>query len=144
MSAQSDDDRIGYKLPPRKTTWKKGQSGNSRKRRKRSESALGTVDKLLFASTPITLNGNATRVTAVEAIVFQLLRQSMSGNARAFRALLRYKKFVSQNMKKKVDLTFVDSAYTQAVARMSKSPLWIETCSKQCKPSSPQPLTPAN
>ena len=54
------------------------------------------------------------------SIVFQLLRKSMSGNARACRALLRYKQFVSQNMKKKVDLTFVDSAYTQAVARMTK------------------------
>ena len=120
MSAQSDDDLIGYKRPPRKTRWKKGQSGNSRKRRKRSESALATVDRLLLASTPITLNGNATRVTAIEAIVFQLLRKSMSGNARACRALLKYKKFVSQNMKKKVDLTFVDSGYTQAVARMTK------------------------
>jgi hypothetical protein len=120
MSTQSDDDLIGYKRPPRKTRWKKGQSGNSRKRRKRSESALATVDRLLLASTPITLNGNATRVTAIEAIVFQLLRKSMSGNARACRALLKYKQFVSQNMKKKVDLTFVDSAYTQAVARMTK------------------------
>jgi len=120
MSAQSDDDRIGYKRPPRKTRWKKGQSGNSRKRQKRSESALATVDRLLLVSTPITLNGNATRVTAIEAIVFQLLRKSMSGNARAFRVLLKYKQFVSQNMKKKVDLTFVDSAYTQAVASMTK------------------------
>jgi Family of unknown function (DUF5681) len=121
MSARSEDDRVGRNRPPRKTRWKKGQSGNVRKQKpKRPESALAVVDRLLLAPTPIKLDGEARRIAAIEAIVFQLLRKAMSGNAKAFRVLLKYKQFANQSMKKKLDLAFVDNAYTQAVGRMAK------------------------
>jgi Family of unknown function (DUF5681) len=122
VSTQPDDDRIGYKRPPRKTRWKKGQSGNPRRRKpanRSRESAVATVDRLLLASVPITLNGEATRVTTLDAIMYQLLHKAMSGNASALRVLLKYKQFASQNMQKRVDLSFVENAYTEAVAKLA-------------------------
>lgn len=124
MSTQPNDGRIGYKRPPRNTRWKKGQSGDPRKRKPADtsrESAVATVDRLLLASVAITLNGQATRVTTLEAIMYQLLHKAMSGNASALRVLLKYKQFASQNMEKKFDLSFVESAYTAAVAKMAGS-----------------------
>jgi hypothetical protein len=83
------------------------------------ESAVATVDRLLLATVAITLNGEPTRVTTLEAIMYQLLHKAMSGNATALRVLLKYKQFASQNMEKHVDLSFVESAYTEAVAKMA-------------------------
>jgi hypothetical protein len=124
VTTQPDDDRIGYKRPPRKTRWKKGQSGDPRRRKSANrsrESAVATVDRLLLTSVPITLNGEATRVTTLEAIMYQLLHKATSGNASALRGLLKYKQFASQNMEKQVDFNFVESAYTAAVAKMTGS-----------------------
>jgi predicted transcriptional regulator len=124
MSAQSDD-RVGYKRPPRGTRWQKGQSGNPRKRKPADtirESTVATVDRLLLASVGITLNGKATRVTTLEAIMYQLLHKVMLGNASAHRVLLKYKQFASQNMEQRVDLSYVESAYTEAIAKMTGNP----------------------
>jgi hypothetical protein len=83
------------------------------------ESAVATVDRLLLATVAITLNGEPTRVTTLEAIMYQLLHKAMSGNATALRVLLKYKQFASQNMQKRVDLSYVENAYTEAVAKLA-------------------------
>jgi hypothetical protein len=107
VNTPSDDYRIGYRRPPREPRWKKGQSGNSRRRKpKRPESTVAIIDRLLLAPVQITLNGETKKVSALEAIVFQLLQKAMSGSGRAFRALLRYQEFASHNLEKKLELTY--------------------------------------
>ena len=76
---------------------------------------------MLLAPVQITVNGEPKKATALEAIVFQLLQKAMAGSARASRALLKYQEFACQNLEKKLELTFVDSDYTRALAAQARS-----------------------
>jgi hypothetical protein len=115
MSAASDGYRVGRGRPPIETRWKKGRSGNSRKR-KRIESTVAVIDRLLLRQIRLSLNGETQKETALAAIVLQLLQKAMSGNVRASRALVKYQEFANQSLEKKLDLTFLESNYTRAVA----------------------------
>lgn len=124
MNGSTEDDvPTGYGNPPKEYRWKKGQSGNPRRRRARlpTESTVAMIDRLLAAPVQITINGEANKVSALEAIVFQLLQKEMAGNQQAARTLLKYREFASRNTKKKLEITFVDNPYTNALS--SKSPL---------------------
>jgi uncharacterized protein DUF5681 len=121
MSASPDDYRVGYKHPPRETRWKKGQSGNPRKRKaKPREGAAATIERLLFDPVGLTIDGQQRRVPALEAIMLQLLQKAMTGNIRAARILKQYRDFAFDNMERNLDLKFVESAYTRAVAMLAK------------------------
>jgi hypothetical protein len=67
----------------------------------------------------ISVSGQAKRVSTSEAIVLQLMQKAMSGNARAWRALLKYQEFANSCSDKSAELRFVESDYTQAVAKSS-------------------------
>jgi len=78
-----DEYEIGYGRPPRNTRWKKGQSGNPRRRDVYPpESTVAIIDRLLTTPVRITLNGEPTRVPALEAIVVQLQLKQLGGNVR--------------------------------------------------------------
>jgi uncharacterized protein DUF5681 len=112
-----DEYEVGYGRPPRETRWKKGQSGNSRPRKaKRLESTVEIIDGLLTAPVKITLNGEPTKVSALEAIVVQLILKQMSGNGQAARILLKFQEFGSRNGRKELELTFIENEYTKAFA----------------------------
>jgi hypothetical protein len=115
MTDTSDGDAVGYGHPPTKTRWKKGQSGNPRKiRPKREESAVSLIDRLLVTSVKIVKNGIPTKMPALNAIMYQLLQKSLSGNKKAERALREFEAFASRNMTKRFDIVFVDNEYTAA------------------------------
>jgi Family of unknown function (DUF5681) len=116
MTTPRDDYKVGYGRPPRETRWKKGQSGNPRRKPKRAESIVDMVDRVLLSQVKLTLNGEVRNATAMEAIVSQLQLQEMSGNPRASRILLKYRAFASQHAEKQFQLIFVDSEYTRALS----------------------------
>ena len=107
---------MGYGRPPQATRWKPGESGNPRKKRKPQESTVETIDRLLLSRVKLTINGETKSVTALEAIVSQLQLKEIAGNVRASRILLRYKEFASRHALKDLQLLFVDSPYTRALA----------------------------
>lgn len=117
MSDHSNEYRVGYRRPPRHNRWKKGQSGNpQRRKRKLPESTLAIIDKLLVGLVPITLNGVTTKVPALEAIMLQLLFKAMAGSGRAIRVVIKYQEFASLNLEKKLTLAFVENEYTRSLA----------------------------
>jgi Family of unknown function (DUF5681) len=75
------------------------------------------MEQLLSRRVSISKWGQATRVSASEAIVLQLSQKAMSGNARACRALLKYQEFANGHSDKSTELRFVESDYTRAVAK---------------------------
>jgi hypothetical protein len=111
-----DDYTVGYRRPPLKTRWKKGESGNPRKKPRRQENIGEILDRLLLSPIKVTLNGETKRVSALEAIISQLQLKEMSGSAGASRILLRYRAFASQHAEKEFQLVFVDSQSTPAVS----------------------------
>jgi hypothetical protein len=95
------------------------RSRGSRRRRVRRRHQQGTVsiiDSLLLRPSSITLNGQAQKVPTIEAILLQLLEKAVSGNGRAWQVLVRYQDFARRRMKKELQLTFLDSEYTRALA----------------------------
>jgi len=77
---------------------------------------IAVIDRLLLNPVPITVNGEQRTVTALEAIVLQLLRKGMEGSAGARRVMLKYLEFASQSAKNRLEITFLDSGYTQSLA----------------------------
>jgi hypothetical protein len=52
------------------------------------------IDRLLLAPVQTTLNGKPKKITALEAIIYQLLRQEQAGDTKASAALLKYEDLV--------------------------------------------------
>jgi hypothetical protein len=110
---------VGYGRPPQETRWKKGQSGNSRRREPaRKKRTLEVIDELLTQPLPITFMGEQKTVSKLEAIIMQLMQKQLSGSARAARILLKYEEFASANMKKRLAVRFVENDYTRAFANL--------------------------
>jgi hypothetical protein len=93
--------------------------GRGRRRLDRPESTLAIMDRLLASRVPISLSGEPSRVTATEAIVLQLIQKAMSGNPRAWQALLKYQEFANSRSGRSTEVRFVESDYTRAVAKGS-------------------------
>jgi hypothetical protein len=114
MSDTSDDDGAG---PPKSTRRKTGQSGNQRKSTpKRAESVLTVIERLLVAPVTIVKNGAHTKISALEAILHQLLQKSLSGDKKALRALREFEEFAHRNGTAQFEIVFVDNEYTKALA----------------------------
>jgi len=111
-----DDYKVGYGRPPLETRWRKGESGNHRKKPRRQETIVEMLDRLLLSPVNITLNGETKRVPSLEAIISQLQVKEMSGSASASRILLKYRAFASQHAEKEFQLIFVDGQSTPAVS----------------------------
>src|ERR1700730_13957132 len=103
-----DHEKVGYGRPPRGTRWRKGQSGNPRKKPKLTETVIELIDRLLLQELALTLNGEVKTVTALEAIISQLQLREMAGSARASKILLKYRAFATQHAEKKFQLIFKD------------------------------------
>ena len=93
------------------------RKGSAAARPARQESTLEIMERLLTRRVSISVSGQATRVSASEAIVLQLMQKAMSGNARAWRALLKYQEFANSRSDRSTELRFVESDYTRAVAK---------------------------
>jgi hypothetical protein len=75
------------------------------------------MERFLTRRVSISVNGEAKRVSAIEAIVFQLMHEEKTGDARAGRILLKYIEFANRSSNKSTKLHFVESDYTRAVAK---------------------------
>jgi hypothetical protein len=117
MSSSPKDYDVGYKRPPKKTRWKKGQSGNpARRHPPRSVSAIETIDRLLLRRVEVVEKGETRKITALELIVLQLWQQELAGNRRALGVRLKYGGIARENAERGVEVEFVESDYTRALA----------------------------
>jgi hypothetical protein len=87
---------------------------------KRTESTVTIIDRLLLQPMQIVLNGEPQKATALRAIVMHLVRKAVSGNERAYRVLMKYREFAALNLDKELELTFVESEYTRALANPAR------------------------
>jgi hypothetical protein len=118
----SSDYEVGFGRPPKRTRWKKGQSGNrGRRKARRAATTAEMIDKLLLSRIDITVNGKARRVATLEAILLQLWRKELAGNRRALAVRLKYGELARQNAETTTEITFVDSPYTQACGHIPSS-----------------------
>jgi hypothetical protein len=117
MSAPPDEDEVGYGRPPKRTRFRKDESGNRNRRyRKRSEGRAEMMTRILLKPVDITVSGERKKITALEAILLQLRAKELSDHPRASKVRLKYEEFARQNSQPRPQIVFVDSDYTQALA----------------------------
>jgi Family of unknown function (DUF5681) len=117
MSPPPKDYDVGYGRTPIRTRWKKGQSGNPPRRRSaRNRSTVETIERLFQKPVEITLFGAPKKVSTLEAIVRLISQKAISGDRRALAAQMKYQEFAAKYRDRKVQIVFVESEYTKAVA----------------------------
>jgi hypothetical protein len=117
MIPPQKDHEVGYGRPPKETQWKKGQSGNPNRRRSaRDRSTVEMIERLFLKTMEITLYGKTKKVPTLEVIVRLISQKALSGDRRALAAQMKYQEFAASYRERKVQIIFVDSEYTKAVA----------------------------
>src|SRR6266436_3055400 len=86
MSDTEQDYKVGPGKPPLHTRFKKGQSGNPRRRPAKNVAAL--VVAALNQPVVVTENGRRRTVTKREAVIAQLINKSATADLRATKMLL--------------------------------------------------------
>ena len=96
---RSGDDAVGYRRPPKRTQWQKGQCGNPKRERKSApRGAAEIIDQLFEKPITFTENGSARTANGLTVIVTQLVKKEMAGDRRAMAVRLKYEAFaVRQN-----------------------------------------------
>ena len=85
----NSSDYVGYKPPPFKSRWKKGQSGNYHGRPKKDESFRGIAERELKKEVSLKENGRIRRVSLKVAIVKRCLADAAQGKIRNLEFLLK-------------------------------------------------------
>ena len=83
----TNDYDVGYKKPPVKNQFKKGQSGNSKGRQKGSKNITNLIDSEL--NVKISLQ-DGKKITKAEAIVKQMVNGAIKGQSKQIDTILKY------------------------------------------------------
>src|SRR5580698_1421326 len=91
MHSDDDDDSVGYRKPPRKTRFRKGQSGNPSGRRKSppKPDELDVIERVLAKRISVNEDGKRRRVSSIEAILMMLKERALKNEPDAIQALVR-------------------------------------------------------
>lgn len=94
MSTRDDDAyEVGYKKPPKRTQFKKGQSGNLKGRPKGSRNIATLLEEALFRKVAIRDERGSRKVTFVEALVHRLSVDALKGDPRAAAKIIEMMKY---------------------------------------------------
>lgn len=88
MTDATDDEVVGYRRPPAKTRFRKGQSGNPRGR-PRGRRREAPYEAVLGQKVTIREDGTERRVTAAEAFLLQITKKGLEGDGAAARSAMR-------------------------------------------------------
>ena len=87
--AAANDDKIGYKRPPKGAQWAPGRSGNPKGRPKGSKSLATILREELDKPIQARVGGRVVSVSRREALVQKQLEMALRGDQRAFATLLK-------------------------------------------------------
>ena len=126
MSDDSNSSGVGYGKPPRRTQFRKGQSGNPRGRRKGSKNLATVLTKTVNDMVPVTENGRRRKMSKLEAAITQLANKAASGDPKATQMLLPLLQVMERGMQTPAQTTADDEAdrqvMEQIVARIKRDP----------------------
>jgi hypothetical protein len=88
ISTKTTESKVGYKRPPAKSQFRKGQSGNPRGRRKGQRNLATVLREVLSQTVKVKRAGKTERMSKGEALIQMLLSKAHSGDARAIEAVL--------------------------------------------------------
>jgi hypothetical protein len=82
------DGKVGYKHPPIKSQFRKGQSGNRRGRPKGQRNLTPVLLEVLSQTVKVKQGGKTLLMSKGEALIQKILSQAHNGDVRAFKAAL--------------------------------------------------------
>lgn len=86
----SDDDKIGYKRPPRRTQFKPGQSGNPSGKTKGSKNIATELADILSEQVTFAEGGTIKTMTKQRALASALVAAAIEGDLRATAIVLSH------------------------------------------------------
>ena len=89
MPKHTNTEDIGYKQPPKSNQFQKGKSGNPKGRPKGSKNLKTILKKELEEKMSIQIRGKVKKITKQEAIVMNLVNNTLKNDKYATQALLR-------------------------------------------------------
>lgn len=87
-----------------------------------AESTLAIIDRLLMTPIKVTQDGQNTKITALTAIMRQLLKEEAGGKASASRVLRRYRQLVRRAEERRPEIVFADTDYSRSFASAPREP----------------------
>jgi Family of unknown function (DUF5681) len=87
--ANSADEKVGYKRPPRHTRFRRGESGNPSGRQPGVRNFATDVKATLRAKVALSEKGKTRRVSTQEAVLLRLKEKALKGDPRALEQIIR-------------------------------------------------------
>ena len=95
MTRRRRDYEVGFGRPPTASRWKRGQTGNPSRRRKRElPDAIEIMDRLFSKIIPVVDQGETEKITVLEAILRRIWSMEMAGDKHAARVRLQYEALI--------------------------------------------------
>lgn len=86
---EADNDKVGYKNPPKRTRFKKGRSGNPKGRPKGRKNRDTIARDVLLKPVKVNEGGRARSITTLEAVLLRLRNDALEGKTAAIDKLLK-------------------------------------------------------
>jgi hypothetical protein len=86
--SQNDDDKVGYRNPPKSSRWRKGQSGNQRGRQKGVRNLKTELTEELGEIISIKEQGLPRTITKQRALIKAMTAKAVQGDTRAANILI--------------------------------------------------------
>jgi uncharacterized protein DUF5681 len=87
------DYEIGWGRPPKAFRWKKGQTGNPHRKKRRPPKDAEVIERLFRRTFAVIERGDKVRKTGFEIIFAQLMAKESGGHRRAAKTRDRYQRF---------------------------------------------------
>ena len=113
-AAPRGDYEVGYKKPPKRTQFKKGQSGNPKGRPKGAKSLQTIARRLLTEKISVRTARGENRMTRIEAMMMKLIESASKGDFRALQAMFTLYQQVMPH--EPIDVTTADAPLSAAHA----------------------------
>ncbi len=88
MSKGSREYEVGYGKPPVQSRFTKGRSGNPRGRARGSQNLATIMAQELRQQVAVRENGRQRSISKRRAMIIQIINKAVTGDARAFRAVI--------------------------------------------------------
>ena len=107
MSAdEKRDDEVGYRKPPRRTRFRKGQSGNPRGRPSGAKNLSTMLSEALNELVIVAENGRRRKITKRKAIIMQVVNRAAKGYWRDTKLILD----IEQDIERRTDAAAPEAA----------------------------------
>jgi Family of unknown function (DUF5681) len=87
-TSRLDDNKVGYKSPPKATQFKPGQSGNPKGRPKGIRPVGAVLQDIIHQKVSVTEGGKTRRLPALEVMLRRLANDAMRSDQKAIKLLL--------------------------------------------------------